>query len=490
MAFSGKRDSSQRTAEDRAQAAADRAARRAQREGRSVPAPPQETFEHEVPPPEYRDASPPEPEYEPAPEPVAAQVDPASAYDAEAHEAEPEPQTDPRGLTAVQDRPPPPRRVPTGRRSARRPVPRAPRPPRSRPARSPGSRSWGRRIAAIAAIVAFLGVLYLAYSTFQPFHGDPTGRVAVEIPEGANAGRIGEILEQRGVVDNASFFNLNATVTGRRGGLRPGRYTLRENMTYGAAIEALSEGPRAKVVPTVDVTIPEGPSIRETSPLVADTSLRGNYRRAADQPRVLRRIRRLGAPRGTDTAEGFMFPATYTLVDGAPVRNLVTRQLDAFAENFRGIDMSYAKRRNLTRYDVLTIASMVEREAQIDRERPLIASVIYNRLSEGMPLGIDATIRYHINNWSRPILQSELDEDSPYNSRLNTGLPPTPIGNPGLKSIEAAANPARKDYLFYVVKPCGEGEHAFSSTDAQFARDLEKYDAARAARGGKSPANC
>jgi uncharacterized YceG family protein len=322
-------------------------------------------------------------------------------------------------------------------------------------------------------------VLYVAYATFQPFHGDATGRVAVEIPEGANAGRIGEILEQRGVVESATFFNLNATVTGRRGGLRPGRYTLRENMTYGAVIEALSEGPRAKVVPTVDVTIPEGPSIRETSPLVAETSLRGNYRRAAGERRVLRRVRRLGAPRGTDTAEGFLFPSTYTLVDGAPVRNLVTRQLDAFEENFRGIDMAYAKRRNLTRYDVLIIASMVEREAQLDRERPLIASVIYNRLSEGMPLGIDATIRYHINNWSRPIRQSELDEDSPYNSRLNTGLPPTPIGNPGLKSIEAAARPARTDYLFFVVKPGGEGEHAFSSTDAEFQRDYERYQSSR-----------
>jgi uncharacterized YceG family protein len=483
MAFSGRRDSSERTAEDRAKAAAERAARRAQREGRSVPPPPQETFEREVPPPEYRDASPPEPfpepEPEPAPEPVAARVDPAPAYDAGRHDAEPEPETDPRGLIAVQDRPPPPRRVPASRRTARRPAPRPVRAPRSRAPRRPEGRPWGRRIAAIAALLAFAGVLYVAYATFQPFHGDATGRVAVEIPEGANAGRIGEILEQRGVVESATFFNLNATVTGRRGGLRPGRYTLRENMTYGAVIEALSEGPRAKVVPTVDVTIPEGPSIRETSPLVAETSLRGNYRRAAGERRVLRRVRRLGAPRGTDTAEGFLFPSTYTLVDGAPVRNLVTRQLDAFEENFRGIDMAYAKRRNLTRYDVLIIASMVEREAQLDRERPLIASVIYNRLSEGMPLGIDATIRYHINNWSRPIRQSELDEDSPYNSRLNTGLPPTPIGNPGLKSIEAAARPARTDYLFFVVKPGGEGEHAFSSTDAEFQRDYERYQASR-----------
>ena len=142
--------------------------------------------------------------------------------------------------------------------------------------------------------------------------------------------------------------------------------------------------------------------------------------------------------------------------------------------------MSYAKKKNLTRYDVLIIASMVEREAQLDRERPLVSAVIYNRLKDGMTLGIDATIRYYENNWARPLRVSELERDSPYNTRLNRGLPPTPIGNPGLASIKAAANPARgKDYLFYVRKPGDSGEHAFSSTDAQFQRDVAKYQASR-----------
>ena len=128
---------------------------------------------------------------------------------------------------------------------------------------------------------------------------------------------------------------------------------------------------------------------------------------------------------------------------------------------------------------MLIIASMVEREAQLDKERPLVAAVIYNRLKDGMTLGIDATIRYYENNWARPLRVSELERDSPYNTRLNRGLPPTPIGNPGLASIKAAANPARKDYLFYVRKPGDSGEHAFSSTDAQFQRDVAKYQASR-----------
>jgi UPF0755 protein len=116
--------------------------------------------------------------------------------------------------------------------------------------------------------------------------------------------------------------------------------------------------------------------------------------------------------------------------------------------------------------------------------------VIYNRLHQHMPLGIDATLRYALNNWTRPLKVSELQADTPYNTRTRQGLPPTPIGNPGLSSIQAAAHPARKPYLFYVVKPCGNGGHAFSSTEAKFEADVAKYNAAREANGGKSPSSC
>jgi uncharacterized YceG family protein len=327
--------------------------------------------------------------------------------------------------------------------------------------------------------VLIVAALYVINGTFQPFHGQGDSPVRVRVPPGADAGKIGELLDARGVVGSSAFFQLNATITGRRGGLRPGDYTLRRGMTNGAAIDALTTGPKAKVVATIKVGVPEGLSIREAAPLVDKTPLQGSYLKAARSARTLRKIRALGAPRGTRTAEGFLFPATYTLVDGAPARNLVDRQLAAFDENFSKVDLSYAKRKNLTRYDVLIIASMVEREAQLDRERPLVAAVIYNRLADGMTLGIDATIRYYENNWSRPLRVSELERPSAYNTRLNRGLPPTPIGNPGLASIKAAAKPAREDYLFYVRKPGKTGEHAFSSTDAQFQRDVARYQASR-----------
>ena len=120
---------------------------------------------------------------------------------------------------------------------------------------------------------------------------------------------------------------------------------------------------------------------------------------------------------------------------------LVTQQLAAFKDNLAEIDLRPAKKKNLTAYDVVTIASMIEREAQVPRERRLIAAVIYNRLHQGMPLGIDATIRFATHNWTRPLRVSDLNRDGPYNTRLRRGLPPTPIGNPGLASLKAAAQP-------------------------------------------------
>ena len=149
--------------------------------------------------------------------------------------------------------------------------------------------------------------------------------------------------------------------------------------------------------------------------------------------------------------------------------------------------MRYARSKNLTTYDVLIIGSMIEREVQVPKERKLVAAVIYNRLHDGMPLQIDATIRYASGNFTKPISPSELQIDSPYNTYTNSGLPPGPIGNPGLASIEAAAHPAQVPYLYYVVKPNTCGEHTFATTEAEFNRAKAAYDQARAANGGNAP---
>jgi UPF0755 protein len=172
--------------------------------------------------------------------------------------------------------------------------------------------------------------------------------------------------------------------------------------------------------------------------------------------------------------EGFLFPATYEFTKLTSSAKLVRDQLTAFRRSWRKVNLRYARSKNLTPYDVLIIASMIEEETVVPRERRLVAAVIYNRLRNDMPLGIDATIRYGRNvPGTEPLKQSDIQSDSPYNTRNRLGLPPTPITNPGLASMRAAANPARVDYLYFVRIGTSD-RHFFTASEAEFcAKSLE-----------------
>jgi uncharacterized YceG family protein len=166
--------------------------------------------------------------------------------------------------------------------------------------------------------------------------------------------------------------------------------------------------------------------------------------------------------------EGFLFPATYEFTPKTTAKQLVADQLAFFADNWAKVDQRFSKTKKLTPYDVLIIASMVEKETIAPDERPKVAAVIYNRLKAGMPLGIDATIRYGLGVPGTEALRvSQLESDSPYNTRNRTGLPPTPIANPGLASMQAAAHPAKVNYLFFVRKP-DRVHHFFTASESEF----------------------
>jgi uncharacterized YceG family protein len=168
------------------------------------------------------------------------------------------------------------------------------------------------------------------------------------------------------------------------------------------------------------------------------------------------------------TIEGFLFPATYEFFKQTTSLQLVDEQLGAFCENWEKLDLRFARSKNLTPYDVLIISSMVEKETLSPDERQLVAAVIYNRLHAGMPLGIDATLRYGLNiPPTESIRQSQLESDSPYNTRKHAGLPPTPIANPGLASMQAAAHPANVNYLYFVRKP-DKKHHFFTASFKAF----------------------
>ncbi len=244
-----------------------------------------------------------------------------------------------------------------------------------------------------------------------------------------------------------------------------------------------------KAIKVEDIVVPEGLDRRQIADVAKEAGLKGNYEDAVKKP-----------PKGFDPGkygagdapnlEGFLFPATYEVEQDTKVEDLVDKQLDAFKANLAEVDLSYAESKNLNVYDVLKIASMIEREIQVPEERELASAVIYNRLKEGTPLGIDATLRYYLQNYDEQLTESELaDESNPYNTRVLDGLPPTPIGNPGLASIEAAANPAKSDAFFFVVKPGTCGEHVFVETEEEFAQAEAEYQAALAEEGG-SPTEC
>jgi uncharacterized YceG family protein len=235
-----------------------------------------------------------------------------------------------------------------------------------------------------------------------------------------------------------------------------------------------STPPPPKPIATVKLVVPEGFAIRDIARRVPTIGIpRKTYLAAVAAAHPPAGYKATGKERLG--MEGFLFPATYELAKPPSAKLLVSEQLQTFVRRTSGVDFRYAKQHGLTRYDVLIIASMIEREAAAPVDRPKIAAVIYNRLKKGDVLGIDATVQYAAGSWG-PVTQRELDSRSPYNTRKVKGLPPTPICNPGLASIQAAANPAKVPYLYYVAIP-GDAQrrHFFTASFGAFTAYIQKH---------------
>jgi peptidoglycan lytic transglycosylase G len=360
-------------------------------------------------------------------------------------------------------------------------------PPRRRPMRPRRKHSWVSRFVAVFLLVVAAALIWFLIELFQPFHGSPHGSVTVTVPAHSTAREVGDELAKAGVVSSGFFFEVRATLAGERSDLRAGTYHLQQGMTYAAVLKRLTAVPPA--AKTTNITIIEGRTRAQINALLRSQGVPGSYF-AATRRSPLVNFAAYGAPRHTPDLEGFLFPDTYQVRVPIQVNALVNDQLTRFKQAWAGVNLGYARSHGLSPYELLIVASMVEKEAETQKDRPLIASVIYNRLRAGMLLQIDATVRYAVNNYKSPITESQLHTPSPFNTYVQKGLPPTPIANPGLDSIQAAAHPASTSYLFFVVKPCGNGEHAFASTYAQFLQEEQQYNAARTQHGGHSPAHC
>jgi UPF0755 protein len=238
-------------------------------------------------------------------------------------------------------------------------------------------------------------------------------------------------------------------------------------LTGDSPTEAELQAAGERELGTVDVTFPEGLRREEMARIVDEqTSISAEDYLAATAAGPVGRAR--AKTKEPTSLEGYLFPATYEVNKLTTAEDLVQRQLDAFDANTAGLDYSYARERNLTPHEVIAIAAMVEREVRVPEEREIVAGVIYNRLRNRMLLGIDATVQYAIGEWKTELTAADLETDSPYNTRKYFGLPPGPIASPGVASIIAAARPQEHDFLYYVAKADGSGEHYFARDEAEF----------------------
>jgi len=330
---------------------------------------------------------------------------------------------------------------------------------------APGSvRRYLVRSVAVVALAAAGALAWFLNALFEPFGTSPRGHITVVIPARDTSTQIGDLLARDGVISSGFFFELRATLAGQRGSLHAGTYHLQLGMSYSSVLAVLSKP--LPPVKTSNITIIGGHTRQYVAKLLHQQGIRGNYL-AETRSSPLLDPHSYGAPRHVASLEGFLFPDTFNLVDPVTAKALVSDQLTDFKRRFATVNMAYARQHKLTPYDVLKIASLIEAEAASQVARPLVSSVIYNRLRDGMMLQFDSTTRYATGNFTGPLTVSQLQSKSPYNTHTHFGLPPTPIDSPGLASIQAAAHPAHTNYLFFFAKPCSN-QTVFASTYAEF----------------------
>lgn len=287
----------------------------------------------------------------------------------------------------------------------------------------------------------------------------------VAIPAGATAREVAELLEARGIIRNALAFRIYASWQKVDGELKPGVYLFQPGESLSEILHQLVAGR----VMEVEFTVPEGYTLKQIAHLLEAKGLvsQEEFWQAAAKPYPYAFLD--GVPRQPNYLEGFLFPDTYRVPVGTPAEIIIRRMLDRFQEVYNEVSRQRAPGLELSTLEIVTLASLVEKEAKLDAERPLIAGVFLNRLRRGMRLESCATVEYLLPS-PKPVLSYEdLEIDSPYNTYKVSGLPPGPIASPGKPSLLAALNPEPTDYLYFVARP--DGSHEFSRT-------LEEHNAA------------
>lgn len=326
------------------------------------------------------------------------------------------------------------------------------------------------------AVLSLAGIFCLAFffalvllSPVSPKVGSK--EIMVAIPQQATAGLVGKILENEGLVRSSLAFRLYARWKGMDSRIMAGQYRLSSGLTTPQIMMELVKGRPA----FQSITVPEGFNTVQVADLLAAKGLVNQesfISVIADQKFPYSFISNL--PKDEKRLEGYLFPDTYNFNMGDSESTIIDTMLKRFEKEIVELDYAaQAEKNGVTLHQAVTIASLIEREAMADEERPIIAGVIYNRLKISMPLQIDATIQYALGENKPELSYKDLEVDSPYNTYRHYGLPPGPIAMPGRSSLLAAVNPANTDYIYYVAKP--DGFHAFATTLAQHNVNKEMY---------------
>lgn len=345
--------------------------------------------------------------------------------------------------------------------------------------RSPGSRRSRKRrksrvapaVIGLLLIALSLGAVLFLYNTASGGGEQAAnGPVEITVSEGDSLSSVADKLNEARVVDSTLFFEIEARLSGQSTQIKPGEYTIQPDEGGGEVLAKLTAVQPPEVS---EVTLPEGLTLEQTARQVAEQS-EVSVEEFAEAARSTDYDYAFLDDPAIETTEGFLFPKTYEFEKGTGARQMVDRMLEQYRVETEGLDIQSASDElNLSEYELLTTASLIESEAANASEKPIIASVIYNRIRQGIPLQIDATVRYALDKPEGKLSLQNLEVESPYNTYENPALPPGPISNPSLESIKAALNPAETDHLYYVLKPGGE-EHFFTDNYDEFLRVKEE----------------
>jgi UPF0755 protein len=323
----------------------------------------------------------------------------------------------------------------------------------------------GGLVIVVVALIA--GAAGFFWKELRPPSDSPTPLVQLEIPAGTSSRAIARLLEERGVIRNAELFRWYARARGNARKIQAGVYEIRPDLPAPAVLDLLVEGRTV----LARIVVPEGLSAEAAAPLIARQAgfTAGEYLALARDSAL---ADSLGVP--GPTLEGYLFPETYFVDPKISARRFVELQVKTFREAFQQELAAGGQAQGFTPREIVTLASIIEAEARVPGERSVISSVYRNRLERGMLLEADPTVQYALGGHRDRVLYSDLEVDSPYNTYRNPGLPPGPIGSPGLASLEAAVRPDSTPYLFFFWTGDSAGTHVFSTTHEEHVRKRAK----------------